>query len=153
MGKSKFHEKQTKSRVDMGGARSMALKKPSQNEKFKLHNALRNIEDLRLQPAARAAIYVASPYHCGEDGKGLAKRRKLATPCPRRWNKSEAEKALRGSILAGRVSEKWDGEFPRFVWYRDDDDTIYEARCEVASPGRYHAYPIENRQVPRGVEW
>jgi hypothetical protein len=131
----------------------VALKRPKQHENFKRHNAVRNIVHIQLKAAADQAAYISSPYHCPVEGKGRALRAKPATPCPRRWKRAEADQALKTSILAGHVSEKWSGDFPRLVWYRDGDGTIYEARSEVACPNRYHAYPIDARQVPKGVKW
>jgi len=139
--------------ADLSAHQKMAFKKPKQHENFKRFSAIRNIQDIPLKAAADKATYVHSPYHCPIEGKGRALRAKPATPCPRRWKQAEAEKALKASILAGRVSEKWNGDFPRLVWYRDGDDTIYQARSEVKTPNRYHAYPIEARQLPKGLKW
>ncbi len=99
-----------------------------------------------------ASSYVASPYHCrGDHGERRRRRAKPASVCPRRWSFDEATAALRRAMQLGNVSEAWDGDYPRYVWYRAGPDVTYEARLSGGIPGTYHAYPIEDDQVPKDV--
>jgi hypothetical protein len=63
-----------------------------------------------------------SRYHCpGPNGEHPLPRLKPGTPCPRKWSIAQATIALKHSINAGWLSDKWNEDFPRFVWYRDGD--------------------------------
>lgn len=108
----------------------------------------------RLSRAANSATYSASPYHCQQEkGARRASRMKPASPCPRFWSAKEALQTLKRAIRFGYVSQKWIGDFPQYVWYREGEHTIYEARSEPRTPHRFHAYPIESSQVPRALQW
>jgi len=103
-----------------------------------------------LEKAAESAIYVNhGDYHCpSERGAPPKSRPKPASRCPRPWESPAATAALREAILAGRVSEVWEEEFPRHVWHADGD-LWYEARHTRGPSGSYHAYPIEAAAAPR----
>jgi hypothetical protein len=134
----------------------LGLRKPPRDgaaRKVKPKASLGTINQILLNQAAESAVYFASPYHCRESGLRPARRSRPGTPCRRNWRRSEAENALKRSIRAGRVSEVWNGDFPRWVWYRDDDGALYEARSELKTPERYHAYPVERHQIPRDIQW
>jgi hypothetical protein len=49
------------------------------------------------------------------------------------------------------VSQHWDGEFPRYVWYKDSG-TVYEARLVNREQGSYKGYPLEPAEWPPGIE-
>jgi len=107
-----------------------------------------------LERVAAGLSYESSRYHCvGEKGERPKSRFKPASVCPRRWSKAEATAALRRAVNAGYVSEHTNGDFPRFIWYREGEDTIYEARGEPRTPERFHAYPVESFEVPRELSW
>jgi hypothetical protein len=107
-----------------------------------------------LGRAAAGVKYEPSPYHCpGKSGEKPKRRAKPATVCPRQWSRGEAVAALRRAINAGYISEAAHGDFPRYIWYREGEDTIYEARGEPNTPERYHAYPVESFEVPRELRW
>jgi hypothetical protein len=135
----------------------LALKKP----KRRLNNLSHKPKDLCKDPspddlakAAAAVTYQESPYHCpGPNGQKPKWRAKPASICPRRWSAAEAVAALKRAINAGYVSEKRNDDFPRYDWYREGEDTIYEARSEPNTPERYHAYPVESLQVPGDLGW
>jgi len=111
-------------------------------------------EQADLARVAAGANYEPSPYHCrGPDGERPRFRIKPATPCPHDWTVPDAEQVLRQAIRNGFVSEARSGDFPRFVWYREGDNTIYEATNENATPERYHAYPVEQFEVPQALGW
>ena len=107
-----------------------------------------------LTRAANGATYVRSPYHCaGDGGERVVRRGKPQSICPRRWRADEARAALRRAVLRGNVSERddWINDYPRYIWYRDGLEVVYEARLSGGNSGSYHAYPIEDDQVPKGV--
>jgi hypothetical protein len=107
-----------------------------------------------LRRAANAARYEPSRYHCpGPNGQRPVRRSRPASPCPRDWSVREATEALKRAVNAGYVSEQRNGDFPRYVWYRDELDVFYEARSELRTPDRFHAYPIESIELPRGLRW
>lgn len=106
----------------------------------------------RRDKAAVGVTYTVSPYHCpGERGERVIRRGKPQSICPKRWSADAARAALRRALLNGNVSENWLGEYPRYIWYRDETGVVYEARLSGGSPGSYHAYPIEDDQVPKDV--
>jgi len=48
------------------------------------------------------------------------------------------------------VSEFWNGDFPRYVWFRQDD-TVFEARLVNHVQGHYKGYPLNADEWPAGV--
>lgn len=105
-----------------------------------------------LAKASDAASYVRSDYHCkGDKGERAVRRAKPASICPRTWSQAAATKAIREAIKSGCVSEAWEDGFPRYVWHREED-VLYEARHSRGPFGSFHAYPIEGRQAPKGLE-
>lgn len=44
----------------------------------------------------------------------------------------------------------WEDGFPRYVWHCEGG-IFYEARHTRGPSGLFHAYPIEDIQVPRGL--
>lgn len=105
-----------------------------------------------LDHAASNASYAQSPHHCrGPKGEKPQARAKPASICPRNWSDAEATKALQEAIEKGCVSEAWEDGFPRYVWHREDD-VLYEARHTRGPMGSFHAYPIEGRQAPKGLQ-
>lgn len=134
----------------------MALKKPGRAEKraFK-PKAFRKEKNADLLASVATRVrYLESQHHCAVGGAQPARRRSQpASKCPRRWTANEALAALRTSIRAGLVSEERNGDFPRYVWYREGEETIYEARSEPHTPERYHGYPVEPYEVPGELNW
>ena len=45
----------------------------------------------------------------------------------------------------------WDGEFPRYVWYKRDN-TVFEARLINRVNGSYKGYPLDKDEWPNGIE-
>jgi hypothetical protein len=135
----------------------LALKKPKRPKNkphFKPKALCKYPSPVLLGNVVAAVRYEPSRYHCpGPNGEHPLPRLKPGTPCTRKWSIAQATIALKHSINAGWVSDKWNEDFPRFVWYRDGDGTIYEARSEVGTPYRYHAYPVEIFEVPKALHW
>lgn len=59
---------------------------------------------------------------------------------------------LRAAIRNGTFGGLWEGGFPRYVWYRPDADTLYEARLVNREAGWYKGFPLERDEWPEGVE-
>lgn len=106
-----------------------------------------------LDATAQRARYDPSPYHCQGTNKPLLPRARLDPPaskCDAKWTLAAALEALKAGIRCGWVSEAWQGDFPRLVWYKDGP-VVYEARLSEREQGAYHGYPIEEEEWPRGL--
>lgn len=57
---------------------------------------------------------------------------------------------LRAAIRAGAVGTPWEGEYPRYVWYRDGD-LLYEGRLVNREAGWYKGYPLNDDEWPPGL--
>ena len=51
----------------------------------------------------------------------------------------------------GAIGAPWEGEFPRYVWYKHDD-TVFEARLLNRETGSYKGYPLDENEWPNGIE-
>ena len=103
-----------------------------------------------LEEVAAKASYEDSAYHCyGSKGQKPVRRLKPSTPCPREWTLRQGLNAVRQAIRAGRVSAKWAGGFPRYIWHKEGD-VWYEGQTKDSSPGKYHGYPQE--VLPIGLQ-
>jgi len=49
------------------------------------------------------------------------------------------------------VGEPCEGEYPRYVWYKEGD-ALYEGRLVNRGRGEYKGYPLEDDEWPRGIE-
>ncbi len=50
---------------------------------------------------------------------------------------------LQAGILNGMISDFFFADFPKFVWYVDERDEVYEAKTDTRTLGTYHGYRIE----------
>ena len=51
----------------------------------------------------------------------------------------------------GCVSAFFEGEFPRYVWYKDGR-VVYEARLINKTLGQYKGYPLNDDEWPEFIE-
>jgi len=59
---------------------------------------------------------------------------------------------LQAAIQAGNYSAFFEGDFPRYVWYRDEPGNItYEARLVNREQGCYKEYPLNASEVSTGL--
>lgn len=61
---------------------------------------------------------------------------------------------LREALRSGQGGELWEGEFPRYVWFRDEEtSTVYEGRLVNRAQGQYKGYALdpERDTIPIGV--
>jgi hypothetical protein len=56
---------------------------------------------------------------------------------------------LRTAIRNGKVSELFEGDFPRYVWHREGV-VVYEARLVNSAEGHYKGYPLNADEWPTG---
>lgn len=106
-----------------------------------------------LVRVANRALYVGSPEHKDIPSfVGAARPRADASICHRQLAQDFNQVAtwLRSAILNGHVSGYWEGEFPRYVWYRDGN-TVYEGRLVNRDAGWYKGYPLERSEWPEGL--
>jgi hypothetical protein len=107
-----------------------------------------------LEHVANRARYIGSPEHKDTPSlSGAPRPRADASICDRRLAHDFEQVGiwLRNAILQGQVSEYWEREFPRYIWYRDGD-TVYEGRLVNCVAGEYKGYPLDPSEWPEGLE-
>lgn len=124
-----------------------------QKKKFKRKRMKCQLSQEDLQKLSSAAKYRVSDYHCPIDGKPPKRRTKPASHCPDFTSISDAARAVREAILRGQISERWTrgNEYPLHIWYKAGQ-VWYEGKTEEGSLGTYHGYPIEEVELPEGLE-
>ncbi len=104
---------------------------------------------------AAAASYVGSVEH--KDTPSFAgvppRPRPDATLCDRALAKrcDEITHWLQIAIEKGAIGGPWEGEFPRYAWYKDGA-TVYEARLVNRMAGTYKGYGLLPDEWPKGIE-
>lgn len=70
--------------------------------------------------------------------------------CPRglAQERDRVEAWLKEAIRDGNIGGPWEGNFPRYVWYRDTDGSVYEARLVNQGNAEYKGYPLEPDEYP-----
>ncbi len=98
-------------------------------------------------------IYEGSPEH--KDIPSFAGQPRLradASCCPREITDQETVSGwLRFAIRRGAIGAPWQGEFPRYVWYKHAN-TVFEARLVNRETGSYKGYPLDEDEWPNGIE-
>jgi hypothetical protein len=110
-------------------------------------------DGVNLVDISNRARYIGSPEHKDIPSfVGAVRPRADASICDRRLAQDFDRVAnwLRSAILAGHVSPYWEGDFPRYVWYRDGN-TVYEGRLINRGDGSYKGYPLEPSECPEGL--
>jgi hypothetical protein len=108
---------------------------------------------VNLESVAGRATYVGSPEH--KDAPSFAgepRPRADASICDRALIGKQAELTnwLREGNRNGRVSELFEGDFPRYVWHKEGDG-VYEARLVNSAAGHYKGYPLNADEWPTGL--
>ena len=57
---------------------------------------------------------------------------------------------LRAAIIKGVIGGPWEGEFPRYAWYKQGD-TVYEARLVNRTQGTYKGYCLLPDEWPKDI--
>lgn len=118
------------------------------------------LDETQKQALAARAIYEGSPEHkvvrwwggrpaAFVDEQGRTRRSnpnaQLTTPCPltTEQDRSLATAWLRAAIAAGQYRfVEGHGEFPRYVWYQDDQGRCWKGRAINVALGTYKGWPI-----------
>lgn len=97
-----------------------------------------------LHEVAGQVIYVGSPEHKSYPSfAGGPALRSDASRCPPRLADPEQLTGwLQAAIRGGSCGGQWLGGFPRYVWYRENDQ-CYEAMLVNQQAGWYKGYPAE----------
>jgi hypothetical protein len=105
-----------------------------------------------LGALSQRASYVGSPEHKSfQSFAGPARLRADASKCdPSLADAEELTAWLRDAIRLGQVSALWEGDFPRYVWCRQEG-TAYEGRLLNQELGHYKGYPLEPGEEPGGL--
>lgn len=107
-----------------------------------------------LESLAERVSYVGSPEHKDMPSfAGQPRPRADASICPRSLTRQheKVEAWLQEAVRRGTVGELWEGDFPRYVWFRDGTD-VYEGRLVNRGLGEYKGYPLEPGEGPEGLE-
>ena len=106
-----------------------------------------------LTRVAATIRYVGSPEH--KDAPSFAghpRPRTDASICDQRLRSAEEITGwLREAIQKGSFGSLWEGNFPRYVWYKDGD-TVYEGRLINQEMGEYKGYPLERNEWPPTID-
>lgn len=107
-----------------------------------------------LAGLAGKVTYVGSPEH--KDVPSFAGQPRLrgdASCCPRNLavEPERLREWLQTAIRLGAVGPPWEGEFPRYVWYKYEQ-VVFEGRLVNRTQGAYRGYPLAEREWPNGLE-
>jgi hypothetical protein len=112
-------------------------------------------EGVDLDRLADDVQYVGSPEHKRSPSfAGPPSPRPDASICDNRFLEQQPLLTawLKVAMRKGAVSAYFDGDYPRYVWYKDkDEETVYEARLVNRGQGTYKGYPLEKNEWPRGI--
>lgn len=114
-----------------------------------LVESLPNAEDLAVR-----VRYVGSSEHKNTPSfAGQPRPRADASLCDPDLANSQHRltRWLRNAIRRGAVGDFWEGDFPRYVWYKADNQ-VYEARLTNRGLGEYKGYPLERHEWPPGID-
>ena len=106
-----------------------------------------------LDALADRVMYVGSPEHKDIPSfVGQPRLRGDASRCPREIaDRDLVNEWLRSSIRRGATGAPWEGEFPRYVWYKFGA-TMFEGRLVNREAGTYKGYPLNEDEWPNGIE-
>ncbi len=111
--------------------------------------------DKRLTDIAAKASYRGSTEHKDTPSfAGKMPRPRIdASICERRFasDLKAVNQWLENAISRGAISQLFEGDFPRYVWYKDGD-TVYEARLINSELGEYKGYPLNSNEIVDGLE-
>lgn len=106
---------------------------------------------VHLDRVAEQERYEGSAYHKDAPSFiGQPKPRPDASICPRDLDRPTVTEWLRSAIRNGMVDGRWEGGFPRYVWYREGD-TVFEGQLTNAGLGAYKGYPLDRKEWPRAL--
>lgn len=102
-----------------------------------------------LKEFAARAHYTGSQEHKRHPSSaGPPRLRSDATPCPPHLrDMDQLTTWLRQGLANGDIGAPWKGDFPRYVWFRQDDD-CYEGYLTNQELGEYKGYPLKPDECP-----
>jgi hypothetical protein len=107
---------------------------------------------VNLEEVAERVRYIGSPEHKDAPSfAGQKKPRADASICPRGLTQEEVQGWLRLAILRGATSEFWEGDFPRYVWFRTGS-VAYEGRLTNSASGEYKGFPLARSEWPASLD-
>ena len=112
------------------------------------------LQGVDLRHLAERASYVGSPEHKDTPSfAGQPKPRADATICDRSFVSKLPQRNswLRSALARGAVGAPWEGDFPRYVWFKEGN-VVYEARLVSSVTGEYKGYELERNEWPKGIE-
>ena len=71
--------------------------------------------------------------------------------CPRYLTQHQVEGWLREAIRRGAVGAYWEGDFPRYVWFKAGE-SVYQGRLVNSGLGEYKGWPLSRAEWPAGIE-
>jgi len=76
-----------------------------------------------------------------------------ASICDRRFLglQDQLTRWLQEAIRKGAVGGPMEGDFPRYVWFRDGD-VVYEGRLVNRGNGAYKGWRLTKEEWPRGLD-
>ena len=106
-----------------------------------------------LDRLAERVRYVGSPEHKDYPSfAGPPGLRSDATPCPHEIKDPEVIcEWLRAAIRCGATGEPWEGDFPRYVWYKLGN-VVYVGRLVNRGLGTYKGYELEEDEWPENID-
>ena len=105
-----------------------------------------------LNDLANRVEYVGSPEHKAVPSfAGQPRLRADASCCPPHIGQATACEWLRSAIRLGAVGAPWEGEFPRYVWYKEGP-LVFEGRLVNRAIGAYKGYPLQRAEWPDRIE-
>jgi len=107
-----------------------------------------------LPRLAERARYIGSPEH--KDAPSFAGQPKPhadATICDRSFidKLPQLNSWLRSALTRGAVGAPWEGDFPRYVWFKERH-VVYEGRLVNSGTGEYKGYALAPDEWPKGIE-
>jgi hypothetical protein len=101
--------------------------------------------------AARVRYVGSAEHKTYPSFAGQPKLRADATKCdPRLTDPDQITAWLRAGIEAGLVGHPWEGDFPRYVWFRVNT-VCYEGRLVNREAGEYKGYALADDESPAGI--
>ena len=110
--------------------------------------------DIDLCELAKRVRYVGSVEHKDHPSfAGAPRLRSDASLCDPALAKTQRTLTqwLRKAVRAAQIGGPWEGDFPRYVWYRWEG-IVYEGRLVNRGGGEYKGYPLLREEWPDGLE-
>src|SRR5580658_6772645 len=125
------------------------MKRP-ERRRVQRHGRTAPPQEVDLAAVAQRAVYVGSPEHkMTPSFAGHPAPRSDASICDASLanQRNLVQSWLREALRLGNCGGVWEGQFPRYVW-RKTDQEAHEARLTNRLTGEYKGYPIGLDECP-----